>query len=125
MFRLMKIDLLWCKGVHVIVEDERGLWVTNQTNGCCCGHPETKGFLIPMPRTFEGRMDEKRGKLFDPLENYLNFDLTQTKDQYELFLRDNGFKDASILDGHEAWLHFSFKSGEEIKTGVLTWENSD
>lgn len=123
----MKINLLWCKGVYVIIEDDRGLWVTNQTDGVCCRHPETKGFLIPMPRTFDGRINAVtgRGKLFDPLENYLSFDLTQTKDQYELFLRDNEFKDASILDGHEAWLHFSFESKDGIKTGILTWENSD
>jgi hypothetical protein len=116
-----KIDLLWCKGVYVIVEDPDGSAITNQTDGCCCGHRQTMGYLIPMPRTFDGMLALSKHKdLFDSGKNYLNFPQDGALDKYTEFLLANEFNLAKITSLTEAWVKFTFFVDGEIQTGVLT-----
>ena len=125
---MKNISLLYISNPVVIIQDDRGFNISNQTNGCCCSHPETKGYIIPLPLNHKGQLSLNKNKdLFDAGKNYLNFDLDKTKSDYEQVLKDNGFDEAKIIDGHEAWLSFTFydKSLGWLNTGVLTWENSD
>lgn len=118
------INLIWCDGVYVIVEDPNGPTVTNQTDGCSCGHPSTHGFVVPMPRTFDGMILDCKG-FFNPSANYLNFPQKGSLEFYSEFLTANGFTKTTITSIREAWVGFSYVSDKQIKTAILTWKNSD
>lgn len=121
----MIIDLLWCEGQHVILCDESAPEITTQADGCCCSQPSMKGILIPLPRTFDG-LKWVSDDIFDASKNYLSFPQDGAYEKYENCLVDNGFANAKILGGTEAWLHFQFNSRDgTIKKCVLTWKNSD
>jgi len=122
------ISLLWSNSISAIIECHSGATITTQADGCCCSHPSTRGFVVPMPATHGGHVFLSKAagfNLFCPKNNYLKFDLEKSKGEYENFLLLNGFVDAKIISGVESWINFTFKDKFSVGTGILTWPNSD
>jgi len=52
--KLPQIDLCFSDVVGLVLPCKSGVYITNQTDGCCCRHPGVEGVFAPLPENIGG-----------------------------------------------------------------------